>query len=63
MAFGSASTVVGGIAARDLLANFFGGFTIFMDRPFSVGDWIRSPDKNIEGTVENIGWRRTKIIT
>lgn len=58
---------VGGIgvalAAKDLLANFFGGFMIFLDRPFKIGDWIRSPDKDIEGTVENIGWRLTRIRT
>lgn len=50
-----------GFAAKDLLANFFGGLTIYLDRPFSVGDWIRSPDKNIEGTVEYISWRHTRI--
>lgn len=49
------------LASKDLLANFFGGLTIYLDRPFSVGDWIRSPDKKIEGTVEGIGWRRTQI--
>ena len=36
---------------------------IFLDRPFSVGDWIRSPDRDIEGTVESIGWRVTQIRT
>ncbi|GAB4193727.1 MAG: mechanosensitive ion channel family protein [Wenzhouxiangellaceae bacterium] len=50
-----------GLAAKDLLANFFGGFTIFMDRPFALGDWIRSPEKDIEGVVEKIGWRQTTI--
>jgi len=50
-----------GFAAKDLLANFFGGLTIYLDRPFSVGDWIRSPDKEIEGTVEYISWRHTRI--
>lgn len=50
-----------GFAAKDVLANFFGGLTIYLDRPFSVGDWIRSPDKSIEGTVEAISWRHTRI--
>ncbi len=50
-----------GFAAKDLLANFFGGLTIYTDRPFSVGDWIRSPDKEIEGTVEYISWRHTRV--
>jgi len=52
-----------GFAAKDTLANFLGGMMIFWDRPFSVGDWIRSPDRNIEGTVEYIGWRLTRIRT
>tara|TARA_X000000368_G_C22541539_1_gene497971 strand:- start:74 stop:568 length:495 start_codon:yes stop_codon:yes gene_type:complete len=34
---------------------------IYLDRPFRKGDWIRSPDRDIEGTVENIGWRQTSI--
>ncbi len=50
-----------GFAAKDILANFFGGLTIYLDRPFAVGEWIRSPDKDIEGTVEYISWRHTRI--
>ncbi|WP_277868790.1 mechanosensitive ion channel domain-containing protein [Vibrio sp. 10N.286.49.B3] len=34
-----------------------------MRKTFKVGDWIRSPDRNIEGTVERIGWRMTIIRT
>ena len=52
-----------GFAAKDLLSNFFGGLFIYLDRPFAVGDWIRSPDREIEGTVEQIGWRVTRIRT
>lgn len=63
LAFGGIGGIAVGFAARDLLANFFGGLMIFLDRPFSVGDWIRSPDRDIEGTVEEIGWRLTRIRT
>lgn len=63
LAFGGIGGLAVGLAARDMLANFFGGLTIFMDRPLSVGDWIRSPDRSIEGTVEKIGWRQTRIRT
>jgi len=63
LAFGGIGGIAIGFAAKDLLANFFGGLMIYMDRPFSVGDWIRSPDKEIEGTVEYIGWRLTRIRT
>lgn len=61
LAFGGVGGLAVGLAAKDMLANFFGGLTVYMDRPFSVGDWVRSPDQEIEGTVEQIGWRRTVI--
>nr|WP_275450589.1 mechanosensitive ion channel family protein [Nitrospina gracilis] len=43
--------------------NFFGGLMIYLDRPFVVGEWVRSPDREIEGVVEHIGWRLTRIRT
>jgi MscS family membrane protein len=63
LAFGGIGGIAIGFAAKDLLANFFGGLTIYLDRPFSVGDWVRSPDREIEGTIEKIGWRLTRIRT
>ena len=63
LAFGGMGGIAVGFAAKDLLANFFGGLMIYLDRPFSVGDWVRSPDREIEGTVEKIGWRLTMIKT
>ena len=61
LALGGVGGIAVGFAAKDLLANFFGGLTIYLDRPFSVGEWIRSPDKSIEGTVEYISWRHTRV--
>ena len=61
LAFGGIGGIAVGFAAKDLLANFFGGLMIYLDRPFAIGDWIRSPDREIEGTVERIGWRLTVI--
>ncbi len=61
LAFGGIGGIAVGFAAKDLLANFFGGLMIYLDRPFAIGDWIRSPDRQIEGTVERIGWRLTVI--
>lgn len=63
LAFGGIGGIAVGFAAKDLLANFFGGLMVYLDRPFAVGEWIRSPDKDIEGTVEEIGWRLTRIRT
>lgn len=63
LAMGGVGGIAIGFAARDLLANFFGALMIYMDRPFVVGEWVRSPDREIEGTVEDIGWRLTRIRT
>lgn len=63
LAFGGVGGLVIGMAAKDLLANFFGALVVYLDKPFRVGDWIRSPDRQIEGTVERIGFRVTKIRT
>jgi len=63
LAFGGIGGIAVGFAARDLLANFFGGMMIYLDRPFAIGDWVRSDDREIEGTVEKIGWRTTVVRT
>lgn len=49
------------LAAKDLLGNFFGSVTVLLDRPFSIGDWVVIGD--IEGTVEEVGFRSTRIRT
>ncbi len=49
------------LAAKDTVANLFGSATIFADRPFQVGDWVVIGDA--EGTVEQVGFRSTKIRT
>lgn len=63
LAFGGVGGIAAGLAAKSLLANLFGGLSVYLDHPFRIGDWIRSPDREIEGTVEEIGWRRTLIRT
>lgn len=49
------------LAAKDSLSNIFGSIMILLDRPFTVGDWIKA--KDMEGTVEEIGFRSTRIRT
>jgi MscS family membrane protein len=63
LAFGGMGGIAVGFAAKDLLGNLFGGLMLYLDKPFKVGDWIRSPDRELEGTVERIGWRMTVIRT
>ena len=49
------------LAAKDTASNLFGSLVIFSDRPFKIGDWIMTPD--VEGIVEQIGIRSTKVRT
>ena len=49
------------LAAKDTASHFFGSVMIFTDSPFKIGDWIKTPD--VEGVVEEIGMRSTKIRT
>lgn len=58
-----ASFGIGGIAvafaAREMLADVFGGFSIFTGRPFVVGDFVTIGD--ISGEIEQVGLRFTRI--
>lgn len=47
------------LGAREFIANLFAGLTIFLDRMFEKGNWIRTPD--VDGLVEDIGFRATKV--
>ena len=47
------------LAAQDTAANLFGSITIIFDKPFQVGDWVKVG--SLEGTVEEIGFRSTRI--
>jgi len=49
------------LAAKDTAANLFGSLVIFTDKPFEKGDWILTP--NVEGTIESIGIRSTRVRT
>jgi len=48
-----------GLAAQDTLANMFGAVAVYMDKPFRIGDRIRL--EGVDGTVENIGLRSTRV--
>ncbi len=49
------------LAAKDMCSHFFGSIMIFLDQPFQVGDWVIIG--SVEGTVEDIGFRSTRIRT
>lgn len=56
---------IGGLAvafaAKDTIENFFGSVAVILDRPFEIGDWIYVNE--VEGTVEDLGFRSTRIRT
>ncbi len=57
---------VGGLAValalQDTLGNFFAGVHILVDKPFRQGDYIKL-ETGLEGTVAQIGWRTTRLVT
>ncbi|MEA2042190.1 MAG: mechanosensitive ion channel family protein [Bacteroidota bacterium] len=56
---------IGGIAlamaAKDTVANLFGGFTVFTDKPFMLGDRVVAD--GFDGTIEAIGFRSSRLRT
>ena len=60
-----ASLGIGGLAialaAKDTAANFFGGLTILADKSLKIGEWVKVG--SVEGIVEDLGMRTTKIRT
>lgn len=49
------------LAAKEAVGNLIGGIVIVTEKPFSIGDWILTP--SVEGTVEDINFRSTKVRT
>ncbi len=61
LAFGGISAATIGFAAKDVIANFFGGLMLHITRPFNLGEEILIEKEKIQGTVEEIGWCSTTI--
>lgn len=49
------------LAAQDTIKNLFGSVTIFLDKPFQIGDWINFD--GVDGMVEEVGFRSTRVRT
>lgn len=62
LAFGGAAGIAVGFAAQTLVANLFGGLTVYASRIFKIGEEIIFPGTNLAGTVEQIGWRATRVL-
>lgn len=62
VALGSVSGVAIALASKDTVENLFGSVVVFIDQPFQIGDWVVI-DGSIEGIVEEVGFRSTRIRT
>mmetsp|Transcript_12174 Transcript_12174/g.30278 ORF Transcript_12174/g.30278 Transcript_12174/m.30278 type:complete len:830 (+) Transcript_12174:28-2517(+) len=63
LAFSGVSSVALGLAFKDVIANFVSGLTVYLTQPFTVGDWIHTEDRSLDGWIEHIGWYYTKLNT
>lgn len=62
LAFGGIGAAALGFAGKDVIANFFGGLMLHINRPFISGETVMIPTQNhLEGKVEEIGWYTTSI--
>lgn len=49
------------LAAKDTISHLFGSITVFLDKPFQIGDWVNTC--GVEGAVEEVGFRSTRVRT
>lgn len=63
LAFGGMGSIVIGFAAKDILSDIISGVLLYFDNQFKIGDWIKIDSPALEGNVESIGWRVSKILT
>lgn len=61
IAFGGIGGLALAFASQQVIANFFGGLMVYITRPFTIGEWVYLPEKDIEGYIEEIGWYMTRI--
>ncbi len=61
IAFGGIGGLSLAFASQQVVYNFFGGLMVYITQPFTIGEWVSLPEKNIEGHIEEIGWYLTRI--
>ena len=62
VAFGSVGGVAIALASKDTVENLFGSLVVFIDQPFQIGEYVII-DGSIEGVIEEVGFRSTRIRT
>lgn len=61
IAFGGIGGLALAFASQQVMGNFFGGLMVYLTRPFTIGEWVYLPERQIEGHIEEIGWYLTRI--
>ena len=61
IAFGGIGGLALAFASQQVIANFFGGLMVYTTKPFAIGEWVNLPERNVEGTIEEIGWYLTRV--
>ncbi|MBS0272775.1 MAG: mechanosensitive ion channel family protein [Proteobacteria bacterium] len=61
IAFGGIGGLALAFASQQVVSNFFGGLMIYITQPFTIGEWVNLPERQIEGHIEEIGWYLTRI--
>lgn len=61
LTFGGIGSIAVSLAAKDVIANFFGGLMLYVTSPFSIGEMVKSNNKDFFGVVEDIGWYMTRL--
>ncbi|KAG0600767.1 hypothetical protein M758_11G059000 [Ceratodon purpureus] len=59
LAVGGISGIAVGLAAKEVISNMFGGASLFLTRPFVIGEKIKAG--KISGAVQDIGFMQTKV--
>jgi MscS family membrane protein len=63
LAFGGMGSIIIGFACKDLLSDIISGILLYFDDQFKLNEWIIIENPPVEGTVESIGWRVSKILS
>lgn len=55
-------TLIIGLAIRDMIADFFSGVAMNIERPYAIGDWVEL-EPGLVGRVTELNWRSTRLVT
>ncbi|MGR5347225.1 mechanosensitive ion channel family protein [Vibrio mediterranei] len=63
LAFSGISGLIVGLAFKDIASNLMAAAVLYIEQHIAVGDWVEVPAVEVSGTVIDIGWRVTTLLT